>query len=130
MRRVLSSVLGLCVVFGVSSLCAATDPPTSKKDPIADAFMVKKGINLRSDQQADIAHLRTEYEPKLKAALDEKDAASSVKDKDIAARKFLHMRTEIHKKIEVILMKPDPNYKPPQHHKPPQHKKPQQPKRH
>jgi hypothetical protein len=80
----------------------------SKKDPVADAFALPKGVTLRSDQQEPYNKMKQDMEPKLRDALSQVEAATGA-DKDKAAKSVMATRKEIKNKIAQILRQVDPN---------------------
>jgi hypothetical protein len=80
----------------------------SKKDPVADAFALPKGVTLRSDQQGKYDTMKKEMEPKLRDTLSQVEAATGA-EKDKAAKGVMIVRKEIKTKIGQILREPDPN---------------------
>jgi hypothetical protein len=81
----------------------------AKKDPLADAFVLPKGVVLRADQQTKFDKMKEEMEPKLRDALAQVEAAASATEKSKAGTGVKTVRTEIKTKIAQIVREPDPN---------------------
>jgi hypothetical protein len=79
-----------------------------KRDNVAEAFALPKGVTLRPDQDDLYRKLKREKEPKLRQAQKRVDDAPSEQEKTKAAREMMALTKEIKQGINTILQKPDP----------------------
>ena len=110
-RRLSCLVLALGGLGFVSQGYAADKEAKAKgagDKVVESAFVLKKGVNLRPDQQQAYEKLKQDQEPKLREALEKKDKATSDTDKNAAALAVVKVRSDIKKQIAAILRQPAP----------------------
>ena len=124
MFRKMSWLVLALVGLGVASQGYAADKDAKAKaagDKVVEsAFVLKKGVSLRPDQQQAYDKLKQDQEPKLREAFEKKETATSDTDKTAAAAAITKVRTDIKKEIAAILRQPAPPDSAPQQPKQPQ----------
>ena len=98
-----------CLMAGLLSLVLmagwlhAADPAPLKKDPVQSAFALPRGMVLTGEEIRWANQIRAQLEPRLRAALDRVEEATSNEDKLEAVKEVRQVRDEIKMAIGLIL---------------------------